>query len=67
MNEVQHDLKRQIKKSGLTFRDIATQLGLRYVTFNNMLNGFSTLPDEYRRRTLEIISDRQKQTANEIE
>lgn len=56
--EPENELKERMRKSGVTYRDIANCLGRRYSVVSSWLNGFSPLPYECRKAILQLIDER---------
>lgn len=57
MNQVEHDLKLRIRKSGLPLREVANRMSLSYVTLSGKLNGFRPFPTRERLNLEKILAD----------
>ena len=60
MNEVEKELKRDLRKAGLTQRDAATFMNMRYPSFNNCMNGFSCFTPAEKMKLQGFIDQRLK-------
>jgi cyanate lyase len=56
--EPETELKNNLKKAGISYRDVSNRLGRKYVTVNNWLNGFSRLPDDARKQIIQMIEEK---------
>jgi transcriptional regulator with XRE-family HTH domain len=55
MPQVETQLKRNIEDAGLSFKEVAEQVGKSYSTLVQYLNGFSSMPGEIRLKIRRLI------------
>lgn len=54
---VENELKKRIRRAGITQKDISQRLKVPYSTVSSWLNGFAPLPENIRQKIEQMIND----------